>query len=816
MIFTERKITITNNQCKIDSPVVLYRGDYNVEVRFTIVSSPYKYSNKQESNVIEQTEASFGQLVIETPNSTPIFSEITATKRGAITFTITAEIIDEVTEIGNYTFQIRLLDENKESRATIPEVVDGIQIRKPIATEDDSNTNEVGTASVGYALTTTDTPEEAFDAEGNYNKTTWATGDRITAAKLNKIEAGIDGVMDIYPFQPRAKFRHNKGTTPDCDYESDIRGLIKDIKLYNADKTKQYYIQAINRNVNNNYYIAIYNSDNVKVCELNTNEYTESELNIVKLESQNDSGIHGVAVVEWSKFKQNTGIYGMDYEETGLQIGVIADNDGVNLKDCSISKEKLTDDSLMSYPFQPRATFKHEGTQYKESIKKAIKDIHLYGAKPSKKYAVCTIWRGIDDARKYLIGIREILDDGNTTIVCEREEWYYQEPTGVDEFKLTERNSSGITASVYVDWAQIPLGDSYYNMGYNETGIDVRCCKDIIPKLPKIEVPNIILPQKIYATVGHELNIYYESVIDCDNVFDYKVDVEYDGPDARQLEECFRVTPNSTGNCTFTLKLYKYEDLVASKTCTISIVEDKTLGDIRGLYIGDSITEQNWYLYELQNMIPTFKSVGTRGDWGGLKHEGRSSWATTHYLNSASFTDKTNAFYNPSTSTFDFNYYMSNSSIETPNFVTIALGTNDAGAINADTLVANFNTMINSIRTYNPDMKIGITIAPPPAKNQDGWGRNNGVGATSYTHKKAIFEFAKKIIETFDNREDEGIYILPIYVNIDPVLDFPYEEVAASSRNTTVIKRGTDNVHPHKEGMYKISDIHYNWIKAIF
>ena len=141
MIFTEKKITITNNQCKIDSPVVLYRGDYNVEVRFTIVSSPYKYSNKQEANVIEQTEASFGQLVIKTPgDKAPIFSEITATKRGAITFTITAEMIDEVTEIGSYTFQIRLLDENKESRATIPEVKDGIEIREPIASEDVTDT----------------------------------------------------------------------------------------------------------------------------------------------------------------------------------------------------------------------------------------------------------------------------------------------------------------------------------------------------------------------------------------------------------------------------------------------------------------------------------------------------------------------------------------------------------------------------------------------------------------------------------------------------------------------------------------------------
>ena len=195
MIFTEKKITINNNQCKIDSPVVLYRGDYNVEIRFTIVSSPYKYSNKQESNVIEQTEASYGQLVIKTPgDKAPIFSEITATKRGAITFTITAEMIDEVNEIGDYTFQIRLLDENKESRATIPEVKNGIEIREPIAAEDVSTTNEVGVATAGYAVTTADTTEDAFDSQGNYNKTTWRTGDRITAAKLDKIEAGIDGV----------------------------------------------------------------------------------------------------------------------------------------------------------------------------------------------------------------------------------------------------------------------------------------------------------------------------------------------------------------------------------------------------------------------------------------------------------------------------------------------------------------------------------------------------------------------------------------------------------------------------------------------
>ena len=201
MIFTERKIIMNNNQCKIDSPIVLYRGDYNVEVRFTIIDCPYKYSNKQETNVIEQTEASYGQLVINTPgDKPPIFSDVAETKEGTITFIITAEMIDEANEVGNYTFQIRLFDEIRGSRATIPEVIDGIEIREPIAIEDISATNEVDVATVGYAIVTTGTEDLViFDDSGNYVPTEWDTGHKITAKKLNKIEAGIAGVNAKMP-----------------------------------------------------------------------------------------------------------------------------------------------------------------------------------------------------------------------------------------------------------------------------------------------------------------------------------------------------------------------------------------------------------------------------------------------------------------------------------------------------------------------------------------------------------------------------------------------------------------------------------------
>lgn len=193
MIFTESTIKISNNVSKMDSTIVLYRGDKNVEIRFTILQSPFKYSNTVATNVIESTNASYGQLVIKTPNDKPpIFSEVSATKEGTVLFTITKEMIDEIEELGVYTFQIRLMDENKQSRVTIPPVENGIEIKEPIAIEDDNTTNVVGLAKANYAVATlSDVDTPTFDDNGKYIKTNWNDGDIITNTSLNKIEDGI-------------------------------------------------------------------------------------------------------------------------------------------------------------------------------------------------------------------------------------------------------------------------------------------------------------------------------------------------------------------------------------------------------------------------------------------------------------------------------------------------------------------------------------------------------------------------------------------------------------------------------------------------
>ena len=314
MIFTESTIKISNNVSKMDSTIVLYRGDKNVEIRFTILQSPFKYSNTVATNVIESTNASYGQLVIKTPNSKPpIFSEVSATKEGTVLFTITKEMIDEIEELGVYTFQIRLMDENKQSRVTIPPVENGIEIKEPIAIEDDNTTNVVGLAKANYAVATlSDVDTPAFDDAGKYIKTNWNDGDIITNASLNKIEDGIyttnENVTATKKYVDDNKITYTVSskvlaTVPASDIKLDGEIAVNNIFI---NKDRRYYIEFLNNeklcslliNGENgdfitcsigNYSIGIYNNTfniSIYIDKINTSDTTDTFTDLIIYEEE--------------------------------------------------------------------------------------------------------------------------------------------------------------------------------------------------------------------------------------------------------------------------------------------------------------------------------------------------------------------------------------------------------------------------------------------------------------------------------------------------------------------------------------------------
>ena len=131
MFFTEKRITIKKRSSKIDSPIVLYRGDKNIEVRFSINNNPFTNTSQ---NI-------YGQLIMHLPNTDiTLFSNVNAFINDIVKFILPEDIMDDIVEVGTYNLQLRLFNEDKTSVITIPAIEKGLDIREPIAIEGAADT----------------------------------------------------------------------------------------------------------------------------------------------------------------------------------------------------------------------------------------------------------------------------------------------------------------------------------------------------------------------------------------------------------------------------------------------------------------------------------------------------------------------------------------------------------------------------------------------------------------------------------------------------------------------------------------------------
>ena len=191
MIYTERTVRITNGVANIDAPILLYRGDRQVEILFEIMDSKFKFSS-EKGNYIKNVEASFGQLAIDCPDGRDVFTEVAPCIDGAVTFTITGEMIDELYEVGFYSFHIRLFNNDQSSRITIPPIMKGIEIREPIVIEGDDY-GKVAMVNYGKVDEAVIENEQAtfLDENGNLN-IEWKKGDIISSLRLNQMVGYIN------------------------------------------------------------------------------------------------------------------------------------------------------------------------------------------------------------------------------------------------------------------------------------------------------------------------------------------------------------------------------------------------------------------------------------------------------------------------------------------------------------------------------------------------------------------------------------------------------------------------------------------------
>lgn len=319
---------------------------------------------------------------------------------------------------------------------------------------------------------------------------------------------------------------------------------------------------------------------------------------------------------------------------------------------------------------------------------------------------------------------------------------------------------------------------------------------------------DIVLNKKFKVVKNMNLLFYPQNFTRYGNTNNISL-IRLNGLAKYNLKNCLIAKTSSVQNSYDASIDYYFNDLIncLSKTINIQVLDDNVGSGLTKnvMFIGDSLTA--YYTSAItQKVISLFENDVMNVNFLGTLNnaEGRSGWRAYTYCNceygsedgSSGVYQGINPFYNPGGGSFDFSYYMTQQNYSNIDYVFINLGTNDITKTNHNSeteILSYYNTMINSIKAYNQNVKIGIWLHP-------GKGIKNNT--SNLLTRDKMLEMNKILIENFENREDENLFLIPINVCLNPDADYNTETINISENET--YETITDYTHPKMSGFNKI------------
>jgi len=340
--------------------------------------------------------------------------------------------------------------------------------------------------------------------------------------------------------------------------------------------------------------------------------------------------------------------------------------------------------------------------------------------------------------------------------------------------------------------------------------------KESLGTIPTSNTVALHLPATLYAVEGRELNVYFANLIRA-NVPISSLDVRVVCNKGAQFSDFWRLTPttNDVGSFPFRIEVAYDGNTIVSKTCTL-VVKPLSAGTgvVRKVcMIGDSTTANSIMAGELSRLFVGdpmgLQFVGTKGEIP-VQHEGIAGWSFSKF-----FTLDGSPFL--FSGVFDFHRYLTTNglALASGDWVTINLGINDVFSYLTDSTLTNgidealglAQTMITSIQSAVPGIRVGVCVTIPPPATQDSFAVIFGTTQTQARYRRNHDLWVDSLLRTFDNRKGAGIYIVPIHVNLDTVNNFTRQVISANARNTNATLVVSPNgIHPDSSGYFQIAD----------
>lgn len=158
-----------------------------------------------------------------------------------------------------------------------------------------------------------------------------------------------------------------------------------------------------------------------------------------------------------------------------------------------------------------------------------------------------------------------------------------------------------------------------------------------------------------------------------------------------------------------------------------------------------------------------------------------------------------------------FSKYVNRNKIEGLDTVSILMGANDIkgdydkfGEV-LDGYIANLERFINSVHEYDKAVNVIINL-PIISADQYSWGIQTGNRDTRKLYDFRVKTACKRILEKWDGKEKENIYIGPMLLCLDPDNGFSKSVVKANIHSENTEVHHNNWVHPNLSGYYQMGD----------
>lgn len=358
----------------------------------------------------------------------------------------------------------------------------------------------------------------------------------------------------------------------------------------------------------------------------------------------------------------------------------------------------------------------------------------------------------------------------------------------------------------------------------------------------------LFIPEKIYASVRRECNIYFNNIITSINPEKYFFEVECNL--GRTDSDRFRVTPTeeNIGDHPLILKIYDDSGLIAQQELTLTVApEISSEKEFSLLLIGDSQTVAEGYPDQLHALFKTEKNISCRmvgtnaANYtvpvkNGAVHEGYGGWGWRTFFQKYDIEENDNndglhprnpavrnsRFLFPDGDGFKFDfaqYCQKYNSGKFPDYIIIMLGTNDVFCCKSDREVDTewknniypyIKKMIAEFRRCNPSVKIAFNTVTTGAASQDAFGKSY---QTSYNMRRWRLNLYRYHLKLQRAAKKFNIDLVPVHTAIDCKNGFPFEEENLNMNNDKKVLRLCNGVHPSRTGYNQIADCVFAYIK---